>query len=239
MTSSTRAALRWAVLGPAVLASASVLAGCNGTHRVSAVGSPAAQVQQPNGSTPIVFLRALGGHQQALANQAGDALYTYSADQPGHPACTGSCLTNWRPLLLPAGTTTAKGGPGVTGLGTMDRAEGVQVTLGGHPLYTFARDTRPGEVNGQGVVLGPGRWALAVEAPAPAPTTSAAPSTSTITAAPATVAPATVAPSTAPPTTRAPATTAPPTTRAPATTAPPTTQPPPTSTTTPIGPPIY
>ncbi|MBO0812316.1 MAG: hypothetical protein J2P23_09760, partial [Microlunatus sp.] len=51
---------------------------------------------------------------------------------------------------------------GVTGkVGTITGADGrLQVTLDGRPLYTFASDSGPGDVNGQGIrgawwVLGP------------------------------------------------------------------------------------
>ena len=48
----------------------------------------------------------------------------------------------------------AVGGEGIDAslLGTSERTDGsVQVTLDGHPLYYFAQDAAPGDVNGQGV----------------------------------------------------------------------------------------
>jgi hypothetical protein len=53
--------------------------------------------------------------------------------------------------VLPAGDTTPRGGPGVTGLGTVTLGDGdLQLTYNSEPLYTFTGDSGH-SVNGNGV----------------------------------------------------------------------------------------
>jgi predicted lipoprotein with Yx(FWY)xxD motif len=64
--------------------------------------------------------------------------------------CNGECATDWPPLTT---KSAPKAGAGVKAslLGTSKRADGTQeVTYAGHPLYTFAGDTAPGQTTGQG-----------------------------------------------------------------------------------------
>jgi predicted lipoprotein with Yx(FWY)xxD motif len=82
-----------------------------------------------------------------LANLKGHTLYSLSAETNGRFICTGSCLSNWHPLLVPAGTKPT----GPVKLGTIKRPEGkTQVTFKGRPLYAFAGDSKAGEANGEG-----------------------------------------------------------------------------------------
>jgi predicted lipoprotein with Yx(FWY)xxD motif len=126
------------------------------------------------------------------------ALYTYAGAAAGS-RCTGVCLEGWRPLLLPPGARAAVAGAGVTGLGTLARSNGIQVTFDGKPLYTYVGDS-PGQTKGQGVADAGGVWSVAVlKAPAAAPRT-VAPGTA------ATAPPVTMATGTAPSPTTPPAT---------------------------------
>lgn len=85
-----------------------------------------------------------------LVTSAGRSLYLDTADKPGHPACTGSCLSIWPPLKA-TGTVKAEGGAKAANLGTTKIAGGIkQVTYKGHPLYTFDSDTKSGQTNGEG-----------------------------------------------------------------------------------------
>lgn len=81
----------------------------------------------------------------------GLTLYVFDNDTPdsGMSSCTGVCLSNWPPLTT-AGEPAVEG---VTGeVGTIPAANGSeQVTLNGWPLYYYAGDTAPGDVNGQGL----------------------------------------------------------------------------------------
>jgi predicted lipoprotein with Yx(FWY)xxD motif len=83
-----------------------------------------------------------------LANMRGRTLYTLSAEKNGRFICTGSCLSSWHPLLVPANTKPT----GPVKLGTIERPEGrTQATYKGRPLYAFAGDTKSGEANGEGI----------------------------------------------------------------------------------------
>ena len=68
----------------------------------------------------------------------------------GTSACSGDCLTAWPPITTESDTPTVEG---VTGeVGTITGTDGsTQITIDGRPIYTFAQDAAPGDVNGQGV----------------------------------------------------------------------------------------
>jgi predicted lipoprotein with Yx(FWY)xxD motif len=67
-----------------------------------------------------------------LATTAGASLYTIAG------SCTGSCLTVWPPLMMPAGKTKPRG---ADCLSTISMAGGLQVTYNNKPLYTFEDDS--------------------------------------------------------------------------------------------------
>jgi predicted lipoprotein with Yx(FWY)xxD motif len=133
-----------------------------------------------------------------LADAKGLALYTATGDTASRSGCTGGCLTAWPPVLLPAGQAQPIAGPGVTGLGTFNRPEGVQVTYHGKLLYTWFKDTSPGQVTGQGVVDSGGTWFVATLMPASSIPAGATPSTPAPAVTQAPVTPASTPPTTAP-----------------------------------------
>jgi predicted lipoprotein with Yx(FWY)xxD motif len=84
----------------------------------------------------------------------GKTLYRYTLDSKGVNHCTSdaTCAKYWPQLLVKAGVKPT-GGAGVRAslLGTIKAKSGMrQVTYAGFPLYTFAGDTKAGQVNGQG-----------------------------------------------------------------------------------------
>ena len=91
---------------------------------------------------------------------SGKTVYTL---KPSSTACTAACLKVWPALVLPAGVTKAKAGPGVKAakLGTVKRNGVVQVTYGGKPLYYFAGDSTGGQVNGN-ITDTWGKWSAVV-----------------------------------------------------------------------------
>lgn len=102
-------------------------------------------------------------HKRIVVTASGRTLYTLSAEVHGKFICTGSCLSTWHPLKVPAGGKVE----GVARLGVIKRPDGSrQATFAGRPLYTFALDAKKGEANGEGF-KDVGTWHAAV-APKPA-----------------------------------------------------------------------
>ena len=88
---------------------------------------------------------------EILTDDQGRALYIFTQDTGDTSTCTGSCAVNWPPLIS-SGEATAGTGLDQAMLGTTTRDDGTtQVTYNGHPLYYYAKDVSPGDVNGQGV----------------------------------------------------------------------------------------
>ena len=85
-----------------------------------------------------------------LVDANGRTLYLWDADHGSKSTCSGACAQAWPPVTT-TGTPKASGAVKASLLGTTKRADGSsEVTYAGHPLYTFAGDTQPGQTTGQG-----------------------------------------------------------------------------------------
>ncbi len=90
-----------------------------------------------------------GKPQQILVDAKGMSLYFLSSDTMTSSACTGGCAGAWPPLLS-AGAPTAPAS--VKGkLAVVKTANGSQVSYNGHLLYRFGDDSKPGDVQGDGL----------------------------------------------------------------------------------------
>jgi predicted lipoprotein with Yx(FWY)xxD motif len=83
-----------------------------------------------------------------LVDSKGMTLYMFEPDNKGPSTCTGGCAGAWPAL---PGPVTAGAGVDASKLGTAKRSDDntEQATYGGWPLYTYAKDTKPGDVTGQ------------------------------------------------------------------------------------------
>ena len=167
----------WGAAGLAALALAVSACGSSSSSSAASGSTPAAA-----GSSPVASASASSsggttltaktiGSQQVLTNSAGFTLYWFAPDTSTTSKCTGSCATYWPPVKGPA---TA--GSGVTGtLGTITRSDGTkQVTYDGHPLYTYAGDSAPGQAKGNGLNVSGGLWyEMTVSGATPAASSSA------------------------------------------------------------------
>jgi predicted lipoprotein with Yx(FWY)xxD motif len=107
--------------------------------------------------------------EKILVTSSGRTLYELSPETTAHLLCKSSeCLKFWPPLKA-SSASKVKLGSGVHGkVGILHRSGGVsQVTLGGHPLYTFAEDKGAGEVNGQNFKGFGGVWHVLTPAGSP------------------------------------------------------------------------
>ncbi len=86
-----------------------------------------------------------------LTDQNGMTLYLFKKDTAMVSSCSGTCSQNW-PAVLSTGSPVA-GDSTITGkVSTITRSDGgQQVTYNDMPLYYYAKDSQPGDTNGQGV----------------------------------------------------------------------------------------
>lgn len=89
---------------------------------------------------------------EVVTDSAGLTLYRFDKDtaKPPKSNCEGDCAKVW-PVVAAGGATAA---PGVDPslIGEVTRADGSkQLTIDGWPMYRYAKDTKAGDVNGQGV----------------------------------------------------------------------------------------
>lgn len=95
------------------------------------------------------------GNGNVLTDAKGMSLYTFDKDMDGKSACNGPCATNWPALKAEASDAAADGYTIIT------RDDGSkQWAHKGKPLYTFAKDTKPGDITGDGFLNG--AWHLAM-----------------------------------------------------------------------------
>jgi predicted lipoprotein with Yx(FWY)xxD motif len=137
------------LIAPAAVAL--VIAGCGGGGSGKAPSSTSAS------SSPTLRLAGLAPGK-ALVDGQGRTLYLFEADKGDTSTCNGACASIWPPATV-AGTGTA--GPGLTAadIGTTKRSDGKsQLTYNGHPLYRYAADGKPGDVNGQGLDQFGAKW---------------------------------------------------------------------------------
>lgn len=102
-----------------------------------------------------------------LVDGKGRTVYVFANDKTNVSSCTGACIVDWPPVRAPAQLPASL--PGVNGaLGSATRSDGShQLTVSGHPVYTFVGDAAAGQTNGQGINLNGGVWTVVSPSGAP------------------------------------------------------------------------
>ena len=135
-----RRTILWA--GAVLVLAATAFAGTAVARTLVLWEAPHASVSGPSGHT---------AHEAIAVNINGRAVYWLSGDSKTHPECTASngCLSAWPAVKVTTGTPAATSGIHGT-LGVWKRAGFDQLTLNGHPLYTFSGDSLKDTATGQG-----------------------------------------------------------------------------------------
>jgi predicted lipoprotein with Yx(FWY)xxD motif len=99
---------------------------------------------------------------EAIAvNSKRRAIYDLIPETVHHVLCTKSngCLMVWPPVTVRNANSKPSAATGIKGkLGVLHRNGLFQVTLAGHPLYTFAGDSKKDNGTGEGIVHFGGTW---------------------------------------------------------------------------------
>jgi len=84
-----------------------------------------------------------------LVDPEGFTLYIFTNDTAGESTCNEGCIENWPAV---PGDTAIGSDLDASLFGTTTRADGTeQLTVNDQPLYLYAPDAAPGDINGQGV----------------------------------------------------------------------------------------
>jgi predicted lipoprotein with Yx(FWY)xxD motif len=120
------------------------------------LGSALASSQSATAGTRVAV--GSSGLGKILTDAHGRTLYLFAKDKHGKSWCTGQCAGFWPPLIT-SGKPLASTGVKASLLGTTRRADGrLQVTYNHHPLYTFVKDLRKGQTNGEEVYAFGAEW---------------------------------------------------------------------------------
>ena len=91
---------------------------------------------------------------KTFVDAKGMTLYTFDKDAGGKSMCNGPCADNWPPLMA---ADDAKPTADMT---IVVRDDGKKMwAYKGKPLYTFKKDTAPGQTSGDGLLNG--AWHIA------------------------------------------------------------------------------
>lgn len=109
---------------------------------------------------PAEFSIAATVEGEVLATATGKTLYVRASDANPKADCDHACERSWLPIKAPWG------GRGFAPFSIFERADGIhQWAFKERPLYAFAGDARPGDLNGSAKG---GQWRPVILEPAPA-----------------------------------------------------------------------
>lgn len=110
------------------------------------------------GGGATVSVASVPGLGRVLVDSNGLTLYDFEKDKASMSACYGPCAASWPPLTT-EGAPQESNGANASLIGTTKRRDGTtQVTYAGHPLYTYAGDSKPGDANGNDITQFGGEW---------------------------------------------------------------------------------
>jgi predicted lipoprotein with Yx(FWY)xxD motif len=104
---------------------------------------------------------------RVLVDSKKHTLYMLTADGRNSSSCSGACAQNWPPAIAPKKPRVASALK-KRKLKVITRSDGKkQLAYAGHPLYRFIGDSKPGDVNGEGVNAFGGFWYVLAKSGSP------------------------------------------------------------------------
>jgi predicted lipoprotein with Yx(FWY)xxD motif len=160
---------------PLALGAVALTAACGPSY--GGASTAASSGSMAPAGTGAVVATAATGLGTIVVDGRGRTVYEFANDTGSRSTCNGECASDWPPVPAPASLPANL--PGVSGrLGSTMRADGGrQLTVAGHPVYTFSGDAAAGQTNGNGITLNGGRWTAVTPAGAPVGTGSSSSST--------------------------------------------------------------
>jgi predicted lipoprotein with Yx(FWY)xxD motif len=135
--------------------------GGGGSSKTSSSAYPQASATKraaaPKAAAGVTVKVATTKLGRILTDGNGRTLYLFEKDKGTASSCSGACAGIWPPLTAAAGVA----GPGAlaSDLGSIKRPDGTtEATYAGHPLYTYAGDSKPGDTHGQGLDQFGAQW---------------------------------------------------------------------------------
>ena len=116
----------------------------------SADDSPSEDASSAASESPAIVTPGSTDLGEVLVDESGLTLYGFLDDRDaGGPSCNDTCADAWPPVLVDDGELPDGLDPDVFSVVTRDDGD-FQLAAGIWPLYRFAGDAAPGDVNGQG-----------------------------------------------------------------------------------------
>jgi predicted lipoprotein with Yx(FWY)xxD motif len=133
----------------AVVGLATAVGACGNSSKPSSTSASGATTAaaKPKGMNVALGKVSFG---KVLVGPNAHTVYLFLKDKGTTSQCNGKCAHVWAPLTT---TGPPHAGSGLTAslLGTSKRGDGgTQVTYGGHPLYYYEDDKKPGTAEGEG-----------------------------------------------------------------------------------------
>lgn len=120
----------------------------NQTQTQPAAASPTLPPTTTESSANSIFLTKTDAAKGSfLADPKEMTIYIFDKDTKGASSCYGACATTWPPYLVTNPPTSLP-----TNITIIKRTDGsMQYVWKDMPLYHYAKDTKPGDITGDGV----------------------------------------------------------------------------------------
>lgn len=100
---------------------------------------------------PAVQIVETDEYGPILVDGACFTVYAFTPDVDGEPTCFDDCAANWPPLFVDDAVPPLADELDPALFSVVEHPEGPMLKVGDWPLYYFAGDMAPGDLNGQGV----------------------------------------------------------------------------------------